>query len=426
MESPRKKVYIESLGCPKNLVDSELILHSFIKKNNYITADSPQNADIILINTCGFIEPAKEESIDTILEYTNFNNREIYVLGCLVTRYKEILKRSIPEIKNFFTVKEAFNYFIGHTNIKQMNFYERIILTPKSYAYVKIAEGCSRRCSYCAIPSIRGNFISRSKKSIIQEIKYLSEMGFKEIVLVAHDVLNFGTDNNENIVDLLEDIEKLDQIYRVRLLYLYPEKKLLSVIKFIKDSPKFCKYIEMPIQHISPSILSKMKRPSDKNFYFKIIDKIRNEIPDIVLRSTFIIGFPGETKKDFKMIIDFLKKVKFNWVGFYKYSDEENTSAYKLPCKLKDSEMSKRLEEAIEVQKEITSEWLETRKGKIQDVVVDEVLSEENIAFTRSQFEAPEIDGNILINSCNNIKVGDVLKVKITENFDYDLKAEKV
>lgn len=421
-----KKVYLESLGCPKNLVDSELMLYNLLKRDNHLLAKTPQEADIILINTCGFIEPAKEESINTILEYTELENKEVYVIGCLVNRYKKILQRSIPEIKNFLTIEEAFKYSVGKTDIKEIETFERKVLSPKSYAYVKIAEGCSRRCSYCTIPSIRGDFRSRTKKSIIEEIKQLVEQGYKEIILVAHDLLSFGIDNNEDIINLLEEIEKIDKIYKIRLLYLYPEEKILSIIRFIKDSDKFCHYIEMPLQHIDSSILSKMGRPDNEKFYFNLIEKIRNKIPDIVLRSTFIVGFPGETKENFENLKRFLEQIKFNWVGFYKYSDEENTTAHKLAGKLRDSEIASRLEEIIEVQREITSQWLKTRKGTINYVVVDEIFDDENIAFTRSEFETPDIDGNILIHSNGDIKAGDIVKVKIVESFDYDLKAERI
>ena len=422
----QKIVYIESLGCAKNLVDSELFLYHIAQNYNYSIAKSPEDSDIILINTCGFIEPAKQDSIEKILEYSCFKDKEIYVIGCLVNRYKEILKKSIPEVKNFLTTSEALKFFVKNENIKEVDFSKRKILTPLSYAYVKISDGCNRNCSYCAIPLIRGHLVVRNKNSIINEISNLCKVGFKEIILVANDLLSYIDENKNDIFKLLEEIEKIDNLYRLRLLYIYPDLKILDIAKFIKNSKKICKYIEIPIQHISSNILSKMKRPSDENFYYKLFDEIRNILPEAVIRSTFIVGFHGETLDDFKKLLNFLKKIKFNWAGFFKYSDEENTEAYKLNNKIPDEEISQRYEEIVEPQKEITEEWLSKRVGSEYEVIIDEILPDEGIILSRGEYEAPEIDGNIILNYNKNLKVNDILKVKLKENFYYDIYAEIV
>ncbi len=426
MNLKNQKVYIETLGCPKNIVDSELLAQNFVKNGAYLKVDSPEDADIILINTCGFIDIAKEESINTILQYANdYKKSDIYVTGCLVTRYKDVLKRSIPEIKNFYTIDETYRTFLGTNNINDMAFQDRALLTPKSYAYVKISEGCNRKCSYCTIPYIKGEYRSRYQKNILEEIKHLRDRGVKELILVAQDLLSFGIDNNENLMDLLENIEKMDNIERVRLLYLYPDDRIVDIVKFISRSEKFCNYVEMPMQHISESILKNMNRPYRAKRYYRLIDDIRKYLPDAALRSTFIVGFPGESEEDFNKLKRFLEDVKFNWAGFYKYSDEEDTPANRLPGKLKEHHILERINELVEIQKKITSDWLFSRKGKEYNVIIDEIVEQENLAFGRSEFEAPEIDGNILLDA-NDLKVGDTIKTRIVESFDYDLKGEKI
>jgi len=409
-----KKIYIESLGCPKNLTDSELIVQN------------PEEADTILINTCGFIKSAQEESINTILEYKKYPNKKVIVTGCLVNIYKKILKTEIPEVKYFFSTNEFFNNFFNLNYYNALNLSVFKTLTPKSYTYVKVSEGCNRRCSFCIIPKIKGKQYSKPIKVIIEEIKQKIKKGFREIILVGQDLTSFGQDTGESLSLLLKKIEKINLNFKVRLLYLYPDKKLIDLVKQINDSEKIYKYLDIPIQHISEKILSLMNRPSSKNFYENLFYKIKKINENITLRTTFLIGFPGESYSDFKKLVNFIKTIKFNWVGFYAYSDEELSASYKLTHKVRNKAIQHRIEKIINIQKEITSNWLFNRVNKIYTVYVDEIIKNEYL-LTHSECEAPEIDGNIIIKfSKKNIKIGNQLRVRIINSFDYDLIGEIV
>ncbi len=413
-----KKIYIETLGCPKNYVDSEFLGHHLRIKNNIIVS-SPESADTILINTCGFIQPAKEESIDYILQYSKMN-KEIIVMGCLVNRYKKELQKDIPEVKNFYTIQEAFERFANVKYNKYLNYSQRYFFDDKNYKYVKISEGCNHKCSFCTIPQIKGRLFSRYIKDILAEIKILTAQGIDEIILTSQDLINFGIDNNESLLKLLKNIELINESFKVRLLYLFPDIRLLDISKFIVESKKIIHYLDIPLQHVDNTILNKMKRPDDIKFYYKLINKIRKIIPDVVLRSTFIIGFPGETEQAFNELKKFLQDMRLNWVGFYKYSDEENTESFKLSNKISDDIIDKRIQEIVYIQKEITSKWLQHRVGKIYDFYVDDFIETDNIILGRSEFETPDIDGNIIITGTKkDIKNK---KVKITGALDYDME----
>ncbi len=416
----RKKLYIETIGCPKNYVDSEFLAGAFVSKG-YDIVHSPDDADTILVNTCGFIRPAKEESIDYILQYSRLN-KEVIVMGCLVNRYKKELQDEIKEINNFYTIDEAFNKFAGVKYNKNINYSKRYFLDNKNYKYVKISEGCNHRCSFCTIPFIKGSLFSRKSDDIIKEIENITSQGVNEIILTSQDLINFGTDNNETLYDLLKKIDNINGDFKVRLLYMFPDERLIDIVKFIASSEKFINYLDIPIQHINEEILKKMNRPSSYDFYKSLIESIRNIIPDIVLRSTFIIGFPGESEKEFNELKDFLKDVKLNWVGFYKYSDEEGTKASELNNKVADEVAEKRLEEIVELQKEITDMWLKSRLGKIYDFYVDEVFEEEGVIIGRSEFETPDIDGNIIVKNISDFTNINNRKVKIVETLDYDME----
>ncbi len=418
-----KRIYIESLGCPKNLVDSELISY-LLSEKKYKIVDNHTDADTILINTCGFIRQAREESIQYILNYKQIPGKEIVVFGCMVDLYKDELIRNIPEVKYFYSTKEFFNKYFHLQYNKDMDFSSFNSLTPQSYSYIKISDGCSRRCSYCTIPLIKGKQFSRPVDNIIKEIKKKVRRGFKELNLIAQDMINFGKDNRESLSILLKRIGKINYSFKVRLLYLYPDKRLIDIVKQVNDSEKIINYLDIPIQHISSKILRSMKRPDKINFYKNLFYKIREINPEFILRSTFIIGFPGEAGKDFQELLQFMKDIRFNWAGFFAYSDEANASSYKLPDKKNKKTVSKRLAEAISLQREITSEWLNTRLNKYYDVVVDDILKEDQCILTRSYAEAPEIDGNIIIKYHKKIKVGDRFRVRIKNSLDYDLEGE--
>ncbi len=422
-----KKFYIESLGCPKNLVDSEFLSGNLIKKHNYILVNSPEKADIIFINTCGFIKPAKEESIEYIFQYHKLN-KKVVVTGCLVNRYKNELVKELKEIKreDILTLNEIFIKYTGVKFNDKRNLYNnRINLLKKSYRYIKISDGCSRECAFCTIPSIKGKIFSRKIDTIIEEIKkLLKEEKINEFILVAQDLINFGIDNNETLLQLLENIENIQEDFKIRLLYLYPDKRLIDIASFMKSSKKLVHYLDIPFQHIDSTILKRMNRISDEEFYYDIINDLRKIIPDIVLRSTFIVGFPGEKEKNFYNLVEFLKDVKLNWVGFYKYYDEENTTSFTFSDKIVEEEKEERITYITSIQKEITSNWLSERVGKRYEVTIDEIIPEENMILARSDYEAPEIDGNIIIYSdkLDKIKYHNKLNIKIIKSFDYDME----
>ena len=417
-----KKIYIESLGCPKNLVDSELISYR-LPKNKYTITDNPERADTILVNTCGFIRDAKEESIEYILKFSRMPGKEVVAFGCMVNLYKEELLRSIPGV-TFYSIDEFFNKYLRLQYDRGLDYSGLNALTPKSYSYVKISDGCSRRCSFCTIPIIKGKLFSRPIKNIILEIKKKFETGIREYNLVAQDTNAFGRDIGEFLSGLLDEIEKIHLDFKARLLYLYPDKKLIRLAKQIQESEKMINYLDIPLQHISPRVLKLMKRPDDRKFYYGLFNSIKKIDPEFILRSTFIIGFPGETEEDFQDLLKFLKDVKFNWAGFFPYSDEKEAESSKLAGKVDKRTIARRMEKVISVQKEITSQWLESRVGNDYDVVVDEILKEDGCILARSYAEAPEIDGSIIIKYNQKVKVGDRLKVKIINALDYDLEAE--
>jgi len=416
-----KKVYIESLGCPKNLVDSELIAF-LLSKNNLKIVKHHRDADMIIVNTCGFMKDAKQESIQYILDYKHATDKQLIVTGCMVNLYKKDLIKSIPEIKRFYTTEEFFNKYFQCSYSRALHHGRYYSLTPKSYTYIKISDGCNHKCSFCTIPLIKGKQFSRPIKNIIAEIRQKAEAGFKEFNLIAQDTLNFGKDNQESLSFLLYKIDKLHEDIKIRLLYLFPDKKLIDIIKQISDSKKIINYADIPVQHFSEKILKLMKRPYSRGFYYDLFNKIKKINPQFILRSTFIIGFPGEKAVDHKELLHSMEEIKFNWAGFFLYSDENLADSSRLPDKPSAKTMMRRMEQAVSLQREITSEWLSTRIGMTYHAVVDKIVESNHCLLARSSEEAPEIDGNIIVKYNKKYKVGDKLKVKIKRSFDYDLE----
>ncbi|MBU1078479.1 MAG: 30S ribosomal protein S12 methylthiotransferase RimO [Spirochaetes bacterium] len=418
-----KKLYIESLGCPKNLTDSELILYTFKKKGYKIVSDFNQ-ADIIIVNTCGFIKKAKEESLEYILHYAGLGKKKIIVTGCLVNLYKEELQKQIPEVKFFYSIDEFFKTHVGSDYDHRLDYSGFQELTPLSYTYIKVSDGCSKNCSYCTIPLIKGKQFSRPIDNIMIEIKKKAEYGFKEFDLIAQDLLQFGLrEKRESLFGLLDRIEQLPYDIRVRLLYLYPDKKLIELARKIRDSEKIINYLDIPVQHSSEKILKAMNRPFDSRFYFDLFEQIK-KIDEFTIRSTFIAGFPGEGEDDFQNLKEFIKVTEFNWAGFFSYSDEENTVSSRLPEKIEEKKIKERLGDLTNLQGRITSKWLNTRLEKTYDVVVDELVPSDGYILCRSDHEAPDIDGSIIIKFKDNIKAGDRIKVRIKKSLDYDLEGE--
>lgn len=428
------KLGMISLGCAKNLVDSELFL-GLCSKYNIEIVDDYNEADIIAINTCGFIDKAKEESIDTICEIVNLksdNNKYIIVMGCLVQRYLEELKKEIPEVDYFIPIKDynklddIFMKLTSSNVHHELSFTNRIISTGSTSCYLRIGDGCDNCCSYCAIPLIRGNYHSRSKEDILLEAKYLHNKGYKDITLISQDTSKYGIDlNNYNLANLLEDIAKLNYFKTIRVLYMYPDEITDDIINVFKKYDSICNYFDIPIQHASNKLLKAMNRRGTKEEIRSLVNKIRKEIPDAVIRTTIIVGFPGETDDDFDELISFVKEMKFERLGAFTYSDEENTKGYLMDNKVEEKIMNKRYNKLLKVQQKIANSYNQSRIGKTYNVIVDEF--DENLLMfkTRSYAEAfDDADGYIYVPG--NLCMGSYIKVKITNVYDYDLIGELV
>ncbi len=432
------KVGMVSLGCDKNRVDSEIMLGSMSML--YTITNNPKDADIILVNTCGFIESAKQESIDTILEMaqykTNYKCRLLIATGCLTQRYGDELAELIPEIdimlgvNDYNKLNQLINQFINEdiksrsvTNYsdKFINEGKRILTTETSTAYVRIAEGCNNFCTYCVIPKIRGKFRSRKMENIISEVRELVNQGVKEVILIAQDTTMYGTDlyGRQNLHELLKELKEISGIKWIRLLYCYPEELYEELINEIRDNEKVVKYIDIPIQHISNNILRLMARKTTKEHIIKKIEELRIKVKDIIIRTTFIVGFPNESEEDFKEIIDFIKEYKLDKVGVFKYSREENTPAAKMDNQIEESIKDQREEKLMLVQKNISEGLNKLKIGKMYDILVEGYNGK--YYYGRSFEMAPDIDGNVFFKSNKDIQKGSFVKVKITENMDYDL-----
>ena len=438
MNSDTYKVGMVSLGCDKNRVDSEIILGKM--SNEYEITSNPKNADIIIVNTCGFIESAKQESIDTILEMANYKiNYKCKLLiatGCLTQRYGEELRNLIPEIdimlgvNDYNKINEFITDFIEGNKIasellnysdENINEGKRILTTQKESAYIRIAEGCNNFCTYCIIPKIRGKFRSRKMENIINEAKDLSENGVKEIILIAQDTTLYGSDiyEKKSLHLLLRELSKIEGIKWIRVLYCYPEEIYDELIDEIASNEKVTKYLDLPIQHISDKILKLMGRKTSKQDIINKINKLREKISGIVLRTTFIVGFPKETEEDFNEIIDFIQEYKLDKVGVFTYSQEEDTAAAIMEGQIVEEIKKKREEKLMLLQKGISEQINKLKIGKLYDILVEGYNGE--YYYGRSYEMAPDIDASVLFKSSKNINVGELIKVKIIENMDYDL-----
>lgn len=427
------KLGMISLGCAKNLVDSELFLGLCTKYNIEITNDITE-ADIITINTCGFIDKAKEESLDTIMEIVKIKeenkNLKIIVMGCLVQRYLKDLQKEIPEVDYFIPIRDynklddIFMLLTSSSSHHELSYTNRIISTGNTSCYVRIGDGCDNRCSYCAIPLIRGPYKSRPSEDILNEVKYLAKKGIKDITLISQDTSKYGIDlNNYNLANLLDDIANLHLFKTIRVLYLYPDEVTDEIINVFKKHEEIVNYFDIPIQHASNKLLKAMNRRGSKELIESLINKIRENIPNAVIRTTIIVGFPGETKEDFEILKDFIKKMKFERLGAFTYSDEENTKGYTMDHKVTPRTMNKRYNELLEIQKEIALEYNESRIGQTLEVLVEEYDEEILMFKTRSYAEAPDdADGYIYVPG--DLQVGDYVKIKITATYDYDLIGE--
>ena len=428
------KVGLISLGCAKNLVDSEIIL-GMLKKSNFEVVNTIEESDVIIVNTCGFIEASKKESIENILDVISYKKKTV-VTGCLVERYLDELKESIPEVdlwvgvKDYYRLNELLEELLNkEVEIDKFNPFVRLLSTPDYMAYLRISEGCNNCCAYCAIPLIRGHFRSRSKEDVLLEAKLLADRGIKELVLISQDTTRYGTDFKEkyNIVDLLKDLVKFDEFKSIRLLYLYPDEIEDELIDFIADNKKVAPYFDIPFQHSSNPVLKGMLRRGTKEDYQVLIDKIRAKIPNAILRTTYIVGFPGETDDDFVDLIAFTRKNKFDHMGAFKYSREDGTKAYEYPNQVSEELKRARLNKLMDVQKKISYENNKARIGEIMEGIITAYNPSTNIYNIRTYWNAPDdIDGTISFKSDKKLKVGEIVKVKISSAFVYDLFAELV
>lgn len=432
-----------SLGCSKNLIDTETIISKF-KNNKYTIVNDEKKADIIVINTCGFIDSAKEEAINTILEMAEYKEKRckyLIVMGCLVQRYKKELEKVIPEVDLFLSIDEYNDIWEKIEELVEnedsislendyMDYMNRVITTGNTTAYLKIAEGCSNRCTYCAIPYIRGPFVSRKMEDIINEAKELAKKGYKELIVIAQDTSKYGIDlyGEPKLAELLEKLCKIKDIHWIRFLYTYPESITDRLIQVVKENDKICKYFDMPIQHISNPVLKRMNRKSNEETIKNVVQKIRKEIPNVVLRTTLIVGFPGETKEDFEKLYNFVEQTKFDKLGVFKYSKEDGTPAARLKEQLHHNTKKSRHNKIMKLQNEISRKCLEKHIGKIYELLIESKTFDGKYYVGRSYMDVPDIDGVVYVKGKDNIKIkeGEFCNCIIEDVEEYDLIAKIV
>ena len=455
-----------SLGCSKNLIDTEVVIGKF-KEHKFNIINDPKKADIIVINTCGFIESAKVEAINTILEmaeYKNKNCKYLVVIGCLVQRYYKDLVKSLPEVDCFIKIDEYNSFWdkivdlidkdknkdnnkksegtIKSDNSKETKSIKKLpmfaekeylvreISTGKNYAYLKIGEGCSNMCTYCAIPYIRGLFVSRPMEDILKEAKMLAKKGIKEIVVIAQDTTKYGIDlyGEPKLAELLNELSKIKEFKWIRFLYSYPEGITDELIKVVKENDKICKYFDIPIQHISNEILKKMNRKTTKENIERLINKIRQEIPNVVIRTSLIVGFPGETKENFEELYNFINQIKLDKLGVFGYSKEEGTPASKMKNQIHYKTKKYRVNKIMSLQQNISREILEKNREKVVEVLVESISSDGKYFIGRTKNDVPDEDGVVFVKRTKKDKDDKILnrfiKCKVIEVTNYDLIAE--
>lgn len=434
------KVGMISLGCPKNQVDGEALLAK-LAAAGYQIVNEIENSDVMIVNTCGFIEDAKREAIDTILEVAQYKEAGVIsalvVTGCLAERYQDEILKEMPEVDavigigaNADIVKVCDKALCGiQTSNYPNKCYlpiddERILSTPSHWAYLKIAEGCDNRCSYCAIPGIRGKFRSRKIESVVDEAKSLVNRGVKEIILVAQDTTKYGQDlyGEYSLDKLLKELVKIDGLEWIRLFYCYPQRITDSLIEVIANEDKVCKYIDIPLQHSDTTVLKNMNRVGDGNDYRVLLDKMRKAIPDLALRTTFMVGFPGETDEQFENLCDFVKDMKFDKMGCFTFSPEEDTPAFDMDNQIDEDVKKRRQEVLMNAQYSITEASNKSRVGNVYKVIIDSFADGKYTG--RSYMDSPEIDSGIIFTSNKKLNIGDFVNVKITDFDGYDLIGE--
>ena len=421
----QNKVSVITLGCSKNTVDSERLMNQ-LAVNKFKLTENPNDAETIIINTCGFIEAAKNESIETILTAVALKKsgqvKKIVVAGCLSERYKADLVSEIPEVDVFFGT-EKYEDIINNLGgeLKRELLGERLLTTPTHTAYLKISEGCDHPCSFCAIPLMRGLHKSKPMEDLLSEVNHLAAKGVKEIIIIGQDTTDYGKDiyGKRNLAELLTKLSEIKGIEWIRIMYAYPSHFPEDVIDVIANNEKICKYLDVPLQHISDDVLKSMRRGITQRKTRELIEKLRASIPDVVLRTTFIVGYPAEKEKDFEELCDFVRKTKFERLGVFTYSQEESTSSFILGNPVPEKEKSRRLKVLMEIQKEISAEKNKTLAGKRLKVLVEG--RENGYYVARSYRDAPEIDGEVLIPANDKINIGNFYDVELYDYDDYDV-----
>lgn len=439
-------VGLVTLGCTKNQVDSEMILGAF-KSQGFNIVNQVEDADIIVVNTCGFIQSAKEEAIDTILEMADYKEmgkcKALIVTGCLAKRYKSQIIESMPEVdlvigvdeyeniseilSNFFNQKKLLNQY---KFTQKLDFNNRVISSTYPLAYIRISDGCDNRCSYCAIPLIRGKFKSRKMEDILQEVENLARQGIKEFCIISQDTSKYGLDiyGELKLAELLKKMSQIDGVKWIRILYMYLFETTDELIEEIGKNDKVCKYFDIPIQHLNDRLLKDMNRHDTKQIIFDRIQKIRQIVPEAILRTTCIVGFPGETEKEFEELLDGIKEIKFDRLGAFTYSREEDTKSYDFENQIDEDIKERRLKKLFDVQKEISLEKNKQRLGKEYEVIIEDISEDEQYFVCRSMLEAPDVDGRIYVkideDSASKAIVGEYSIVKIIDYNEYDLFAQ--
>jgi len=437
-----EKVAIVTLGCEKNLVDSE-IMSGLIDQQGHELVEDPNDATVVIVNTCGFIDAAKEESINTILDLAALKEtgrvKCLIVSGCLVQRYKEELMREIPEIDgivgtgDFARIAEVIAQsvsgrrpvFVGNPVFSYERALPRKRLTPRHFAHVKIAEGCDNACTFCSIPIMRGAFRSRSIESIVREVEQLAAEGVREVILIAQDTSNYGVDlyGSPALASLLNRVSEVEGIRWVRLHYLYPGAFNEELLETIASNPKICKYIDMPLQHSEDRILRRMRRPGRQRDILSLIEQIRARIPDVAIRTSIIVGFPGETEEDFENLIRFVRQVEFDRLGVFTYSNEEGTPASRLPDHVPEEVKEERAHRLMELQRRISSRRNQRHVGRDLEVLIESYDGRNDVYLGRTQYDAPEIDGEVFVRG-QGLPIGEVVRARITHSFEFDLAGE--
>ena len=429
--SKKNKINVITLGCSKNVYDSEVLMGQ-LKANdkNVVHEDENDDGNIVVINTCGFIGKAKEESINTILHYVDKKESglvdKVFVTGCLSERYKPDLEKEISDVDQYFGTHDLPNLLKAlEADYKHELLGERVTTTPKHYAYLKIAEGCDRPCSFCAIPLMRGGHISTPIEDIVKEAGLLAENGVKELILIAQDLTYYGLDlyKKRALADLLKALVKVEGIEWIRLHYAFPTGFPLDVLDVMKKEPKVCNYLDIPLQHINTELLKSMRRGNTAEKTIDLIDKFRARVPDMTIRTTFIVGYPGETEESFEELKAFVKNTRFERMGCFTYSHEENTHAYKLQDDVPEEVKNQRVADLMEIQGQISFDLNQEKVGKVFRCIFDR--KEGNFFIGRTEFDSPDVDNNVIVDATKSyIQIGQFIDIKITEATDFDLYGE--